>query len=282
MRIKFVSDFHTEMFGNASPDKFERVLNHYFPPCPEDYQTTLCCAGDMGTYKQYAGTYKPLFAILSKRFKHVIIVPGNHSWYSSSGVWGNEVGFWMDKKLPKNVWYLDNQVKVIEGVAFIGSCLWTSFNNRDPLAMWEAQRNMNDFQTIKKQRSEIYGDYGRVIDCSKLTPEDTVVRYEESVRFIQSALRTCHDEYFPCVVVTHHAPSERSVGAQYKGDTLNAAYVTDLENLIETYAPQIWCHGHMHDSKDYMIGETRVICNPLGYHAVQINRNFNPDLVVEL
>jgi hypothetical protein len=31
--------------------------------------------------------------------------------------------------------------------------------------------------------------------------------------------------------------------------------------------PQIklWTHGHTHDPFDYMVGKTRVVCNPRGY-----------------
>lgn len=280
MRIKVVSDFHTEFFG-GDPVKFERILNKYFPQSPEDYQTVLVCAGDMGTYAHYNTTYKTLFAVLSKRFKAVVVVPGNHDWHNSAGIWGNEKDFWKDKKLPKNVHYLDNEVKVIDGAAFIGSCLWTSFYNSDPMAMLSAKTAMYDFSCIKKRNYEVHGVDGTVINSSRLLPEDTVERFNKSYSFIKSALHMYHEEHLPCVVVTHHAPSEQSVGAKYKGDVLNAAYVTDLESLMLHYEPIIWAHGHMHDSKDYVVGNTRVICNPLGYHAVSLNKQFNPDFVVE-
>lgn len=279
MRVKIFSDAHTEFFGSA-PVKFERILDKYLPQASEDYQTVLVCAGDMGTYAHYNTTYKTLFAILSKRFKAVVIVPGNHSWYNTAGIWSNEKEFWKDKKLPKNVHYLDNEVKVIEGVAFIGSCLWTSFYNSDPVAMMSAKKAMNDFKCIKKRNYEVHGVYGTVIDSSRLQPEDTVERFNESCRFIKTALDKHKDK--PCVVVTHHAPSEQSVGERYKGDILNAAYFTELTELTLSYSPKVWVHGHMHDSKDYMMGETRVICNPLGYHAVEVNKKFDPDLVVEV
>jgi len=31
--------------------------------------------------------------------------------------------------------------------------------------------------------------------------------------------------------------------------------------------PQIklWIHGHTHESFDYMVGDTRIVCNPRGY-----------------
>jgi Icc-related predicted phosphoesterase len=69
------------------------------------------------------------------------------------------------------------------------------------------------------------------------------------------------------VVVGHHAPSEQSVAEMYKHDTLmNGNFFSNLEQFILD-RPQIelWTHGHMHNSSDYTIGTTRVVCNPRGY-----------------
>ena len=40
----------------------------------------------------------------------------------------------------------------------------------------------------------------------------------------------------------------------------------------------LWIHGHTHDSFDYEVAGTRVICNPKGYHIE--NRAFQSDLTV--
>jgi hypothetical protein len=35
--------------------------------------------------------------------------------------------------------------------------------------------------------------------------------------------------------------------------------------------PQIklWTHGHTHEDFDYMVGSTRIVCNPRGYDAYE-------------
>jgi hypothetical protein len=69
------------------------------------------------------------------------------------------------------------------------------------------------------------------------------------------------------VVVTHHAPTTLSIAEWFKHDTLmNGAFASDLTDFILD-RPQIklWTHGHMHNVSDYMIGDTRVVCNPRGY-----------------
>jgi Icc-related predicted phosphoesterase len=99
--------------------------------------------------------------------------------------------------------------------------------------------------------------------------------HQDSRRFIETALKS---DPIPTVVVTHHLPHARSVPARFKGDLLNAAYASDLSQVIEEQQPALWVHGHTHDSAEYLIGNTRVICNPRGYEDE--NGSFNPGLMV--
>jgi hypothetical protein len=47
---------------------------------------------------------------------------------------------------------------------------------------------------------------------------------------------------------------------------MNGGYSSSLDEFIEQ-RPQIklWTHGHTHEDFDYMVGETRIVCNPRGY-----------------
>ena len=47
---------------------------------------------------------------------------------------------------------------------------------------------------------------------------------------------------------------------------------------------QLWVHGHTHDSFDYEVAGTRVLCNPRGYcrEGRQENARFDPSLVIEV
>ena len=271
MNIRILSDAHSEMW---SFNKFKKTLDTILPPLPTDAESILVCAGDIGTFSKYASTYKPFFAETSKRFKHVIVTSGNHSWYSSTGIWGNEATFWADKKLPENVHYLDNDYFIHEGIMFIGSCLWTSFNNSDPMAMWHASRSMNDFEVIRKAST---GPYGMSV---KLQPEDTVEVHHKSVAFIKKAMEIAKDLDLKVVVVTHHAPCALSIHEKYRGDMLNAAYYTDLNDLILDYTPYLWVHGHVHSSFNYTVGKTFVVCNPFGYLNYEQNPEYNSTLVL--
>lgn len=92
----------------------------------------------------------------------------------------------------------------------------------------------------------------------------------------------------PTVVITHHGPSVDSVHAQYKGDSLTPAFVSDLsdEFFEGEGSPVLWIHGHIHDSADYRRGGCRVVANPRGYPGSGTsgfeNPHFNPGMVIEV
>lgn len=130
----------------------------------------------------------------------------------------------------------------------------------NPLVMLKAKLEMNDYRYIR---------YGTINDPyrSKLTPEDTVLLFHKNVDFITKELDKYVDTEYNICIITHHAPSFESVPDRYKEDKLSHAYYSSLESLIMTYNPDIWCHGHIHDAKDYIIGTTRILCNPYGYQG---------------
>ncbi len=91
------------------------------------------------------------------------------------------------------------------------------------------------------------------------------------------------------VVITHHAPSPRSLLRYPALTELDHCYTSDLERLcVGDAAPSLWLHGHIHSNCDYVVGDTtRVVCNPRGYpdrrHASgRENPDFDPCLVVEV
>lgn len=271
MIIRVCSDLHLEF---VSYNKLIKHLAKILPTLPTDVDSTLVCAGDIGVYTKYSSTIKPFVQHVSQQFKNVVIINGNHEFYGSIGIWGNEAEFWKDKKLPKNVHYLDNDYKIIDDVMFIGSCLWTDFGN-DPLAMWNASRKMNDYEVIRKSG----GPYGTSV---KLQPEDTVERHRVSVDFIRKALQISKEMGLKQVVVTHTAPTAQSVNDKYRGDLLNGAYYSDLSELILDYGPAYWFHGHMHDACRYTVDKTEVICNPYGYKDYEVCKTYDSTLAVEV
>ncbi|MBC7489686.1 MAG: hypothetical protein H7240_06600 [Glaciimonas sp.] len=63
-------------------------------------------------------------------------------------------------------------------------------------------------------------------------------------------------------MVSHHAPTTGSIHPRYKGSSLNACFVSDIEARLKVWQPALWVHGYLHDSFDYQVENTRVVCNP--------------------
>ena len=84
----------------------------------------------------------------------------------------------------------------------------------------------------------------------------------------------------PTVVITHHAPHWDSVHPKFRSDPVTGAFASDLSSLIIQHQPNLWVHGHVHNSSDYRVGTSRIVCNPHGYGNE--NPAFNGQFVVEV
>jgi hypothetical protein len=147
-------------------------------------------------------------------------------------------------------------------------------NKGDALTMHAIEGMMNDFRIIRNDRREY----------ARMSARDVVSRHARTLQYFRSVLAEQHDRKF--VVVGHHSPSFQSVHETYKNQYLmNGGYHSDLSEFILDH-PQIklWTHGHTHHPFDYLIGETRIVCNPRGYENEGYNEDtgWNPDLVIEL
>ena len=80
----------------------------------------------------------------------------------------------------------------------------------------------------------------------------------------------------------YHAPSPKSIHQRFAGSPLNASFVSDAEYLIDASRVRLWIHGHTHNSFDYLLNGTRVVCNPRGYtnRGVNENSHFDPHFTV--
>jgi len=112
----------------------------------------------------------------------------------------------------------------------------------------------------------------------RFRPKDAAALHRASVAWLREKLAEPFDG--PTVVVTHHAPSLRSVPAAWRDDPVSAAYASNLDWLVEESGAALWVHGHVHESADYIISRTRVVCNPRGYWPKQPNPHFKPGLMV--
>ncbi|MBB4349437.1 metallophosphoesterase [Aliirhizobium cellulosilyticum] len=214
----------------------------------------------------------------------VVATLGNHDYYGSSI--DGTLEYARNATIGTNVHVLENGVFQKDGVRVIGATLWTDFeidahseghlplSARRDLAIRECTRRMMDFyQIVLPQRREDGG-------LHLISADDLLERHLASRAYIQSQLEVPFDG--TTVVLTHHAPSPRSLSPQFIGHITNAAFASDLRELIHTWRPQFWIHGHIHHFSDYLEGDTRVLCNPRGYHREVDVVGFRPGLVIDL
>jgi Icc-related predicted phosphoesterase len=265
MRVHVFSDLHLE-FGDCA-----------FPPEVRAGRLAdlVLLAGDIHTRRRGLAWAAQTFAT------PVAMIFGNHEAYgdnltASIAAQRNSAAGSSVRMLERETWTL----AAANGtpVRIITATLWTDFAlfgaDQQARMMDEAHRAMNDFQMIG------IVDDGLWKSQRLLTPVDCLRLHHESRAYIESQLTQPFDGI--SIVMTHHAPSGRSVPEFRQGDPINAAYASNLEALIERTRPQLWVHGHIHSSSDYMIGSTRVVCNPRGYFPSHLNPDFDPALAIEL
>jgi Icc-related predicted phosphoesterase len=263
MLVRPFSDLHVEFW---QPNKIPRILEMVIPPLPTDKETVALVAGDIGLAHRQE-TWLKVISLLAKQFLAVIYVEGNHFFYHND-FFGRIQELKAKVSLPKNVHFLENESVEINGVLFVGAMFWTDFLGKDFFKMQYARTHMNDFFVIKKA------------DGKHLIPEETVDLFEQSKRFIFDTLVAAGDR--KRVVVTHHGVSSLSIHDQFRGDSLNCAFMTDISNEIIDHGPDLWVHGHTHNSFDYTLGKTRVVVNPYGYKDVAVNPQYDKQLIIEI
>lgn len=254
MKLHIVSDLHLE-FGDWTPAATDADV--------------VVLAGDIGTAKfsavEWAGrTFE----------KPVVLVLGNHDYYGGQLLRTLQKLRLEAQSFP-HVHLLERDSLVLDGVRILGTTLWTDYSltGNQPLAEWDAQTTLKDFKFVRNA------------DFAKLKPFHVLKQHAASRNFLARELETPFDG--PTVVVTHHAPSGRCIPERHLADTnshLNAAYASNLEAFLGGDV-KLWVHGHIHDSVDLQLGDTRVVCNPRGYDTPtreHLNPNFIPDLVVEV
>lgn len=265
--FRIISDLHLE--GNPT---------YHLPIIKEEKNSILLLAGDICDLSRKLTKYNAFFEDICDRFEKVIWLMGNHEYYGSSIMIAIQ-------KYRKHFEYLKNlhitskDVFEYDNCVIIAATLWTDLQKNDPLVKLIVREKMNDYHYIRT------GSIGEPY-LKKLHPNDTLSIHTQHLNFIIENLIKYSDKRK--VVLTHHAPCHLSIDDKFKGSDINGAYYTDLSDIIFKYSPDIWIHGHMHDSFEYNVYNTRIICNPKGYglrlddkNEIYQNKLFDPKLLLE-
>ena len=213
-----------------------------------------------------AKRFMTFFEQCSTSFKHVLYVMGNHEHYHGDFATSANILRTVLKEFP-NIRLMDKESITIEDVIFIGGTLWTDMNKEDPHTLYSIKGAMNDFRIIQNSSRKVTfkDDGGKFHEReARFCPEDTVEDHKAMLAFIDESTKDKTDKF---VVIGHHSPCKMSTHPRYKEEVMmNGAYSSDLsEFILDRPQIKLWTHGHTHDPYDYMIGSTRIVCNPRGY-----------------
>ncbi|MFT0546892.1 metallophosphoesterase [Allopusillimonas ginsengisoli] len=205
----------------------------------------------------------------------VLYVPGNHEFYGSN--LRDTISQLKELARGTQIHILDNEEIMLNGVRFLGSTLWSGFNlygkgARREQAMQQAVEMIRDFSRIGSNENPE----------GVLTPVEVEHLFEKNCQWLD--LKLSQPYAGPTVVITHHAPSTKSVHPRFEGSLINCCFVSDSEHLMDASRTPLWIHGHTHDSFDYEVKGTRVVCNPRGYVRGDTIENiaFNPALTIDV
>lgn len=180
----------------------------------------------------------------------VVFVPGNHCFWQTNLV--SEIGRMRTVAAELGIHLLaEGEAVVLEGIRLVGATLWTDYRIHEEFPLTVAATACR----------AVMNDHKRIRYSGRLTPKHLGDTHQTHRMAIRRALEAPHAGR--TVVVTHHAPHPKSL-LDGPVDVTDAAYASDLTTLIEETAPSLWVHGHIHASRDYRVGPTRIVANPRG------------------
>jgi Icc-related predicted phosphoesterase len=264
MKFKLLSDLHLEFYG-ARPFYRQEAVPIWEPEVTdEDAETVLLLAGDI----HVGHRAQPWIEKMCERFQFVVYILGNHEFYNDEI--NHVIKFWREVDMPDNFTFLENDVIHFgTKVRVIGGVLWTQVT--DPHMIWQGPKRMTDYQITTVR------EHGKV---RRMNVQDTNKMHCETANYIRNQLQV--PWYGKTIVMTHHLPHPLCVHPQWEGSGLNAFFMTDLDHIIRNFDIDVWCHGHTHDVVDIDVHNTRILCNPMGYHGVKLNQDFKEELIFEL
>jgi predicted phosphodiesterase len=267
VKIQLLSDLHLE-------------VHPHFRPEPLPGADLLVLAGDIGSYQ--AGSLLADADFGLARFSPrqgwptpVLFIPGNHEY---DGLDFDAAHARLRETCERlGLIWLEREVRVIDGVRFVGTTLWSDFD-----ALSEPDGDLTHNLRLREKAFRAADFYLRKTGGTRrgeplLAPQVRELALE-CQDWLRRALAPTHDG--PTVAVTHFAPSLSSADPRYGLVPGTAGFCNALDPLLAD--AQLWLHGHLHAPSDYVKYGCRVVANPLGYLRKGEQDGWRPDLLIEV
>jgi len=255
MNFQYASDLHLEFAQNK-----KAVLKKPLLPSAE----ILVLAGDILPICDLA-QHQDFINYLSDHFKMTYWLPGNHEFY------GSDLGTMpssFEESIRPNILLLNNSIKEILDPAgpieLIFSTLWTNIPPR-----------LNEFVTKRVQ------DFNQIQwNGSRMTPQVYNQLHQDALHFLNIAMAS---KTVRKMVISHHVPSFLNYPKKYQNDPINACFASNLDDFIQKTAPNAWIYGHHHSNiPPFLIGETRLYTNQLGYVKCKEGTGFDRNATIRV
>lgn len=253
MKFQLISDLHLERYESVVATDFLDI---------DTKADCLILAGDITSYPRF-DVYLSLLEQVVPHYEHIVVICGNHEFYHSSV---EKTKLKLNELVAKfdNVHFLDDSVLEFpqHKIALLGSTLWSWIADKH---FFEARTGITDYKLIEK-----------------FTPVASRALHRKHVAWLEAEIQS--RQGWKVIVVTHHLPSLKLIDPKYKGNSLNCAFATDVEDLMKPDIVRFWLSGHTHSSFDEMINGVRNLVNPRGYRtqANHQNEKFNPACCFDL
>ena len=293
MKIRVFSDIHID-------------INQRFPFTLRDKETFTLIPGDV------SGNVKGTAKWIQQNVHNGMFIVGNHDpAYNELGWTIKKQKEYLHEKFPEsnNVTFMDEQVGVMAkqipetNVLVIGSTLYTDYqyeseflhkcisdgnkrraeNGERPLKIEEvnmaaAGRGLNDFRWGHVE--DEFDDRG--LKQRYLRPDDYKKWFEITFNKIEQLVQENKDR--DIIIMSHHCPSPKCISERYVNDSMNASYVSDLEDFImKNPNIRVWCCGHVHNVTIAKIGDNSqtILCNPRGYERDMECDRWSPNTFID-
>lgn len=251
MDIQIASDLHLELEWNT----------RYFEQCPlVPSADILVLAGDIMFLNKDFVEHR-FWDRISKDFKQVYFVPGNHEYYDGADVSSNMSGL----EIRHNVHLLNNDSVVVDdNNVIIFTTLWSNIPDCISGPMLS---KASDFKYIMYRGDTLFIDA-----YNKLN--------EEALLFLQSQFGSkCKNK----IVVSHHVPLFGLLPVRLRESWSASLYSNQLDRILQDNDIHTWIYGHSHyPHNDSTMYGTSFYTNPFGYQANRQNPCFRLDKYVHI
>jgi predicted phosphohydrolase len=224
MRIQIASDFHLD---SHTPATFPQI---------DPVGDILALVGDIGN--PYHHSYWDFICPLVAKYRHVLLVPGNHEYFGHTIRETNQL---LRKKCKEfGILLLVRSSIIIDDIRFIGATLWNAPTKED-----------YDFY-VQHRKPELW--------INNMTHEKYQRMHKNDCKFIEGELQK--DRTIPTVVLTHYPPIKDPY--ILKNGTAPSMRVPDLPHILQSPV-RIWICGHSHINGSFTRNGIRIVSNCYGY-----------------